>query len=144
MANKTILVPIDFSAHSKAALEYACSFAQDSGAELLIVHARDDTIQHVEGLGPVDALEGLDAALHDMKPTDDSVSFSHRMLEGPPAQAILKAAEEEDVEMIVMGTHGRSGFKRLLIGSVAEAVVQKAKCPVLTLRQPEETPVITT
>ena len=138
-AKNTILVPVDFSAHSKAALEYACSFAKDSGAELLIVHARDDTIQHIEGLGPVDVLEGLDAALHDMKPTDDSVPISHRMLEGPPAQAILKAAEEANVEMIVMGTHGRSGFRRLLIGSVAEAVVQKATCPVLTLRQPEET-----
>jgi nucleotide-binding universal stress UspA family protein len=137
-ARKTILVPVDFSPQSKAALEYAAAFAKDSGAELLIVHAMDLSIRRIEGLEPVDALGGLDAALHDVKPTDESIPCAYRMLDGPPAQAILKIADEENVEMIVMGTHGRSGVPRLLMGSVAEAVVQKAKCPVLTLRQPTE------
>ena len=58
------------------------------------------------------------------------------MLEGPPATMILKLAEQEDVDMIVMSTHGRTGLSRLLMGSVAEEVVRKAHCLVLTARDP--------
>ena len=137
MKDRKILVPVDFSAQSKAAVEYASAFAKDSDAELLIVHVMDRAIQNLEGINPVEALEGLDTALHDVKPTDDSISCSYRMLEGPPAEMILEIAEQENVEMIVMGMHGRSGLRRLVMGSVAEAVVRNAKCPVLTLRQPE-------
>lgn len=138
MKDRKILVPVDFSAQSKAAVEYASAFARDSDAELLIVHVMDRAIQSLQGINPVEALEGIDAALLDVKPTDDAISCSYRMLEGPPAETILKTAEEENVEMIVMGTHGRSGLRRLVMGSVAEAVVRTAKCPVLTLRQPPE------
>jgi nucleotide-binding universal stress UspA family protein len=136
MSDRKILVPIDFSANSKESLEYASAFAKDYDAELLIVHVMDSAIENLDGIQPVEAMEGIDAALRDVKPTDETIPYSHRMLEGPPADTILKTAEEENVEMIVMGTHGRSGFKRLVMGSVAEAVVRKAPCPVLTLRQP--------
>jgi nucleotide-binding universal stress UspA family protein len=59
---------------------------------------------------------------------------------GDPADAIIQAAEKEDADLIVMGTHGRTGLTRLLMGSVAEAVVRKAKCPVLTIKQSAEVP----
>jgi nucleotide-binding universal stress UspA family protein len=77
-------------------------------------------------------------ALHDVKPKDDDVRFSHQLAEGKPASAILKLAAEVNAEMIVMGTHGRSGITRMVMGSVAEEVVRKSQCPVLTLRNPVE------
>jgi nucleotide-binding universal stress UspA family protein len=61
-----------------------------------------------------------------------------RLLAGDPAEAIIRLAQTEDVDMIVMGTHGRRGLTRLLMGSVAEAVVRAAPCPVLTVKQPAQ------
>ncbi len=137
MATQTkILVPIDFSAESKVALEFATALARDGDRHLLIVHVVEPELEYLGGVKPLEAIEGLDHALHDVKPRDNSVSYSHRMLDGLPADAILKAAKDEQVEMIVMGTHGRSGLKRLVMGSVAESVLRAADCPVLTVRQP--------
>jgi nucleotide-binding universal stress UspA family protein len=64
------------------------------------------------------------------------VPYEHHLITGDPATAVVQLAEEENVDMIVMGTHGRTGLSRLLMGSVAEAVVRKANCPVLTFKQP--------
>jgi nucleotide-binding universal stress UspA family protein len=139
MKDRKILVPIDFSEQSKSVIEYATAFAKDYDAELLIVHVMDPAITHLEGIQPAEALEGLNAVLREVRPADNTVACSHRLLEGAPADTILKTAKDENVEMIVLGTHGRSGLSRLLMGSVAEAVVRKAKCPVLTLRQPDKT-----
>ena len=69
--------------------------------------------------------------LEDIKPTDPKVPHEHRLIKGEPADAIARAAELEKVDMIVMGTHGRSGVSRLLMGSVAEAVVRRASPPGL-------------
>jgi nucleotide-binding universal stress UspA family protein len=80
--------------------------------------------------------------LREVKPTDPAVQFEHRLLLGDPASEIVRLAEEEHAEMIVMGTHGRTGLRRLLMGSVAEAVVRRATCPVLCLKA--GTPVSTT
>jgi len=68
------------------------------------------------------------------------VRFEHKLLVGDPASAIVEAAEEENVDLIVLGTHGRTGLTRLLMGSVAENVVRKAKCPVLTVKHPSPLP----
>ena len=141
MSKSKILVPIDFSEQSRSALEIAVPFAMINGGELLIAHVIEDDFEVYFKLGGVDkegALEGLYEALHDFKPKNENVAFSHRLIDGKPAEAILKLADEENVELIVMGTHGRTGFKRLALGSVAEEVVRKAKCPVLTIRNPIE------
>lgn len=69
-------------------------------------------------------------------PEDPNVKYEHRMVTGDPAGRIVELAEEENIDLIVMGTHGRTGLKRLLMGSVAEAVVRRAKCPVLTFKEP--------
>jgi nucleotide-binding universal stress UspA family protein len=74
--------------------------------------------------------------LHAVRPTDPSVPYEHRLLTGHPAEEIVRFADEADCELIVMGTHGRTGFKRLLMGSVAEAVVRRARCAVLTFKLP--------
>jgi nucleotide-binding universal stress UspA family protein len=69
-------------------------------------------------------------------PTDPAVPCEHRLLSGAPARTIVELAKEEGVDLIVLGTHGRTGFHRLLMGSIAEAVVRTAPCPVLTFKQP--------
>jgi len=67
------------------------------------------------------------------------VEFTHRLTMGDPAGEIVRIAAEEGVEMIVLGTHGRSGMTRMLMGSVAETVVRRASCPVLVYRAAAET-----
>jgi len=66
------------------------------------------------------------------------VPFEHQMTMGDPAGEVVRIAEEEQAEMIVMGTHGRTGLTRLLMGSVAEAIVRRAPCPVLIYRETAE------
>ena len=73
--------------------------------------------------------------LAQVKPTTD-VAFDTRFLLGSPAKEILRFADREHVDLIVLGTHGRTGLSRLLMGSVAEIVVRRATCPVLSLKQP--------
>ena len=78
--------------------------------------------------------------LHDVKPTDPSIPVEYRLLTGEPADAVVRSAEEDDVDLIVLGSHGRTGLSRLLMGSVAEAIVRKAHCPVLVYKQPAGKP----
>lgn len=72
--------------------------------------------------------------LEQVKPTDPTVPYVHRLVMGNPADEIVRLAEEENADLIVMATHGRTGIGRVLMGSVAEAVVRRAKCPVFTLK----------
>lgn len=139
MSDNKIVVPVDFSLSSHAALEYAAAFAKDLNAELLIVHVVDHEVERLRGVQPDEALEGLYEALHAVKPNDESIAVTHQVLEGAPAQAILEFAQANNVKMIVMGTHGRTGLRRFVLGSVAETVAREANCPVLTLRQPVDT-----
>lgn len=140
MKAKTILFPTDFSHTGDAALELATMLARDSGASLLIVHVEEPPLAYGGGelyYGiPEPATEDLRKMLADVKPSDPQVAYEHRLVTGDPASAMVKLAEDENVDMIVLGTHGRTGLLRLLMGSVAEAVVRRAKCPVLTFRQP--------
>ena len=69
-------------------------------------------------------------------PTDSKVAYEQRLVTGDPATEIVRLAKDENVDMIVMGTHGRTGLRRLLMGSVAEAIVRRAHCPVFTFKEP--------
>jgi universal stress protein A len=80
-------------------------------------------------------MEQVREELGKIVPDDSNVRCEHRVLVGVPALEIAGLAEEEQADLIIMGTHGRTGLTRLLMGSVAEAVVRRADCPVLTLRQ---------
>ena len=75
-------------------------------------------------------------------PADPNVKFEHHLVLGTPADDIISLATEQKVDLIVIGTHGRTGLKRVLMGSVAEAVVRGAHCPVLTLKQSDKSPPI--
>lgn len=134
-----ILFPTDFSHCGDAALRLATSLARDAGATLLIVHVEEPPIAYGGGemyYGVPDPVsDDLQRMLHEVVPSDPAVPYEHKLITGDPSTAIAKLAEDEKVDLIVMGTHGRTGLTRLLMGSVAEAVVRRAPCPVLTYKQ---------
>ena len=136
----TILVPADFSHSDKVALQLASSLARDTGARLLIIHVAEVPTYYggemYYGLPDPDTA-ALKRMLFDIVPAD-GIPYEHHLLTGEPAPSIVRFAQEHDVDMIVMSTHGRTGFSRLLMGSIAEAVVRKAQCPVLTLKPSAE------
>ena len=140
-----ILFPTDFSPASEDALRWATALARDSGATLSIVHVEEPPMAYGGGEMYIALDEGetkgeLRRLLGNVVPTDHNVPFEHRLLVGDPATAIVEDAEKENADLIVMGTHGRAGLSRLLMGSVAEAVVRRARCPVLTVKHPAEVP----
>jgi len=139
MKASKILFPTDFSHTGDAALALAASLARDTGAKLLIIHVEEPPIAYGGGelyYGvPNPVTEDLRRMLDDVRPKDSNIPCEHSLITGDPATAIVRFAEEEGVDFIVMGTHGRTGLSRLLMGSVAESVVGRAKCPVITLRQ---------
>ena len=143
MAPKTILFPTDFSLASDAALPHAEALAKQSGARLLIVHVEEPPLAYGGGelyYGlPEPTSERILKMLEAVKPSDPTVAFTHRLTMGDPAGEIVRIATEEGAEMIVLGTHGRSGMTRMLMGSVAEAVVRRAPCPVLVYKAAAET-----
>ena len=140
MKAKKILFPSDFSHTGDAALDMATALARDTGATLIIAHVEELATAYGAGefyYGVVEPVtDDLRRMLEEIKPTDPAVPYEHRLITGEPAPAIVRLATEEDVDMIVLGTHGRTGLSRLVMGSVAEAVVRRAKCPVLTFKQP--------
>lgn len=141
---KKIMVPTDFSPSSEAALALATSLARDTGATLLIVHVEEIPLATggAEFLYsvPEPNTQELRQMLAKVLPKDSTVPCEHRLLAGDAAEAIVRTAEAEGIDMIVIGTHGRTGLTRLLMGSVAEAVVRRASCPVLTMKQPMKEP----
>lgn len=140
MKAKKILFPTDFSGCSDASLEYATALARDMDASLLIIHVEEPPMAYgggemYYGVSEPDFAK-LGRMLAMIAPTDPAVPCEHRLLSGNPVRTIVELATEEEVELIVLGTHGRTGFRSLLMGSIAEAVVRTAPCPVLTLKQP--------
>ena len=144
MYAKTILFPTDFSPASQEALRWATSLARDSGAKLVIVHVEEPPMAYGGGELYMPSDEGdreqLRRALVQVVPLDAKIPFEHKLLVGDPASAIVETAEKDDADLIVLGTHGRTGLTRLLMGSVAEAVVRRAKCPVVTIKQAAKVP----
>jgi nucleotide-binding universal stress UspA family protein len=138
MKAKKILVPLDFSDCSEAALGFATSLARDTGATLLLVHV-DDTPLLLEGdeyLGaPPWVTEKEARARLDAVILPDPNTPCERYLEnGNPWIQIIQLAKDQQVDFIVMGTHGRRGLSRMLLGSIAEAVMRRAPCPVITVK----------
>ena len=142
MHAKKILFPTDFSTLSDSALQYATTLARDMGAKLVIVHIEEPPAAYGAGemyYGiPDPDTAALTKMLDAVRPTDAAVPFEHRLVTGEPATEIVELAKEEGVDLIVMGTHGRTGLGRLLMGSVAESVVRRAPCPVFTFKEPHK------
>ena len=137
---RKILHPTDFSNRSQAAFEVGCALARDYGAELVVVHVNQPPpVFAPDGIalpGPVEEPYELRARLAGVRPSDPRVKVEYHLLDGDPADEIVKAAKIRGADLIVMGTHGTTGLVRLLMGSVAESVLRKAPCPVLTVKTP--------
>lgn len=137
---RTIIHPTDFSERSDHALQLACSLARDYKALLVILHVVKKPLLGVEEgvvLPNPDLLsKEAEQQIARLALADASLRVRHRVEQGDPATVILSVAQQSAADLIVMGTHGRSGLDRLLMGSVAEQVVRKAICPVLTIKTP--------
>ena len=140
---KKILCPIDHSDCSKDALKYAVSFAMKDEAKLYLLHIIDIRTFN-EGLEAMsvqipdeETLEQLRIKLLDCIPEEmrDDMNVEAIVIQGIPFAEIISTAREKDIDMIVIGSHGRTGIKHMMLGSVSEKVVRKAPCPVLTVRQ---------
>jgi nucleotide-binding universal stress UspA family protein len=142
---KKILYPTDFSEASLEALKYAVSFARSSQAKLILMHVINEKI-YSEGLSlaRVSAPEALgqemtaeaSRQLKMLIPAEERKGLDIEMvtLSGTPFAEIIRYAKENGVDMIVIGTAGRSGVEHMMFGSTAEKVVRKAHCPVLSVK----------
>jgi nucleotide-binding universal stress UspA family protein len=144
MHYKKILFATDFSPASEAALKYATSLARDSGATLSILHVEELPTPYAGGemLLPQPEYPNpeIRRMLEAVVPTDKSIKYEHHLVLGTAAEDIVRVANEQKADLIVIGTHGRTGLKRVLMGSVAEAVMRRAGCPVLTLKEHDKSP----
>ncbi|MGL5522916.1 MAG: universal stress protein [Aeromonas veronii] len=139
---KALLCPVDFSQMSRAVLDYAVFMAQSHEAQLKLIHVVDQLhgfdsykILHMTAIEITHEMERqARTQLKELVATlPIPATFDIRF--GRAADEIVIQAKEDEVELIVMGSHGRSGISHLLVGSVAESVVRHAPCPVLVVRQ---------
>jgi universal stress protein A len=142
-AVQSILVPYDFSPHAEEAFRVGHVLAKASGARLVVFHvARPPAVAIDDGRfltdpakeQPTDLMEEL----RKVQSPDPAVKVEHRVIVADKTGAgpILEMLDRQGCDLIVMGTHGRTGLAHLLFGSVAEEVVRKAKCPVLVVKAP--------
>jgi universal stress protein A len=135
---RKILFPTDFSEYSEYAFLVASSLARDYGAWLIVLHVDESSphSQEQEPRQPGGHRAEVAALLEGFQILDPRVYVERRLECGDPAAEILRLAREASCDLVVMGTHGRTGLRRLLMGSVAERVLRQAPCPVLTVKGP--------
>jgi nucleotide-binding universal stress UspA family protein len=148
-AIKKILVPTDFSEPTREVMEYALMLARTFGAKLLLLHVHQtlpltEAVNWLDmGVPPVAEIElweQLKAAAEKQMARltelyrDSGVEIEAQVIEGTPFVEIIRFADGEKADLIVMGSHGRTGVRHLLMGSVAEKVSRKASCPVLIIK----------
>jgi nucleotide-binding universal stress UspA family protein len=131
---RKILYPTDFSSYSNQAYFHAVALAQNHGATLTILYVFNSTTASGEDR------DYWQEQLEQIRPLDSGIPVSHVFLEGDPATEIVSYARDSGTDLIVMGTHGRTGLERLLMGSVAEKVMREASCSVLVVKLPKGIP----
>ena len=134
------MVPTDGSEFAKKAGKHALFLSKVTGAEIVAVSVTENNF--VNGLPLDDEIYQLNQILKERSEenlkefdelNDDDLKITHVIREGSPARVILEVAQEEDIDLIVMGSSGKSGFDRFIMGSVADKVVNSAKCAVLVV-----------
>jgi nucleotide-binding universal stress UspA family protein/quercetin dioxygenase-like cupin family protein len=140
---QTIVHPTDFSENSQPAFQTACSLARDYDATLYVLHVMMPAVTVLMQGPPPNPLRPLSAQESGArfpwpKAPDPRIRMEHRLAEGDAADEILHFSEAVDANLIIMGTHGKTGLKRLLTGSVAESVLRNAHCGVLVVNTPRE------
>lgn len=135
---QTILHPTDFSEPSTQALQVARSLARDHGAKLVLLNVPPPPPPVSEHYLPDEAYPGMVESarreLQDLAASITDVPVETSVVTGSAGAAIVQAAQDHHADLIVMGTHGRTGLGRLVMGSVAEQVLRHAPCPVLTIK----------
>ncbi len=139
-----IFCPVDFSAPSRAAFQEACQLSSSSGAKLVLAHVYQALIPPVPEL-PVVSPELIQHGVAQLEKQlarwrEEAVEHGARsvethLVEGPAWHRIVAMARERGCDLIVLGTHGRTGLKHVLLGSVAERVIRHAHCSVLVVRR---------
>ena len=143
MEYKRILCPVDFSDISKRVLEIAADLAKRFGADLHVIHVFQLPATMLEAVyeDPTDMEEEIRQRLNDklnefvQKTKKPDVKITTGVYEGVPDVEIIKLARENQADMIVMGTRGKTGLSHVLLGSVAERVIRNAEVPVMTVRK---------
>lgn len=140
-----IVVPVDFSEPSRKALHYAVSLAKSFNAQIRLLHVVEAVVFPPDTM--VVETAALAARLNEearrclsawRKEVDSEIVVEDDLRAGTPYREIIEAANETKSDLIVLGTHGRTGLTRMLIGSTAERVVRHAACPVLVVREREQ------
>lgn len=151
IAIKTILLPTDGSDCSAKAMAYALSFAKQYGGRVVALHVVDQRWEEQTRVVFAEVGQDLTQRIREgyeeearriLREVTDAahnagVPAETKVLTGIPSEDIIRVARELPADLIIMGTHGRAGMSHLLLGSVAEKVVRRAPCPVLTVRQEE-------
>lgn len=141
---KNILVPVDFSEYAEHALDYAIALARKLDARVHLLNVIGIPALGVPELGVALSASMMESIVKDNQAALDKLASARRakapigevmLRTGDARDMILRACEEVNADMIVMGTHGRRGVSRALLGSVAESIVRTAPCPVLTIRK---------
>jgi len=154
---KKILVPVDFSDFSTKALDYALAFADQFNARIVLLHVVEPAVYPESYMLVASALDDLNNDLLRGAKQKLGALSKERIGNQVPSESLVRtgraysgitaAAQELDVDLIILATHGYTGLKHVLLGSTAERVVRHAPCPVLTVRDPEhefvETPAAT-
>jgi nucleotide-binding universal stress UspA family protein len=143
---KKVLVPVDFSDYSKSSLRYAVNFAKHFNAELFLVYVVEPMVYPPDfSMGQI-AIPSVDVEM-DKRAVEELNNLAGKEIPselkskvivktGKPFVEIIETASAEDIDLIIIATHGHTGIEHVLFGSTAEKVVRKAPCPVLTLREP--------
>lgn len=152
---KRVLVPLDGSRFASRALRYAAEVAQRFGAEVILIQVVRRATSVIDGAAPIDigpagsgiavqvALEAdkrntararqyLSGKVRAMR--SRHIQSSYRVLRGDIARSIIEFTEKENIDLVVMTTHGKSGLRRAVMGSVADAVIRESRKPVLVIR----------
>ncbi len=140
---RVILCPTDFSENSAVALRIARDLARQNGATLIVLHVAESL--GAEGLGFIDAetrlqpeshVEELRRDLCRVAPPEAGLDMRYLLREGDPAAVIDQVVREKDCDLVVLGTHGRTGLDHLLMGSIAEEIIRRCPCPALVVKYP--------
>jgi len=139
-----ILCPVDFSEVSQQARDYGVRIAKECGSDVVFIHVVEPIVAPADfSFGPVTTVEVEDQLIQRAQESLEGIAkvtdlpegrLKTRVERGRPSSEIVRVAEEENASLIVMGTHGYTGLTHVLLGSTAERVVNKAPCPVLTVK----------
>lgn len=138
---KIILHPSDFSEDSQRAFEFACQMAGSTGGKVMVLHVHQPDVVAMGDMPPIPVeIENEEESRHKLLAIHSSipdVAVEHLFLTGSAVECIISTAQTRHADLIVMGSHGRTGLKRLLLGSVADHVLRRAPCPVLVVPPPK-------